>query len=113
MALVNAYIVYGKLTQKKLCHRATNYGEKPDWKLNNRRRNPQAFSTAKRVSGNFPTETPSYLLELKQKCGRCHYFKNQGKGNKTFVKFNTCGMLSCLVTSLSGRNCFYKHHLQA
>ena len=108
MVLVNAYIVYGKLTQNKLSH--------PDFQVivaksligyyNNRRRNPQKLRTTKRVNGNFSTETPSHLPEIEPSRGRCCYCKNQGKEN-------TCGVFLCFAASASGRNCFEKHHLQA
>ena len=108
MVLVNAYIVYGKLTQNKLSH--------PDFQVivaksligyyNNRRRNPQKLRTTKHVSGNFSTETPFHLPEIEPSRGRCCYCKNQGKEN-------TCGVFLCFAASASGRNSFEKHHLQA
>ena len=108
MALVNAYIAYGKLTQKKLSHLDFQVilAKSLIGNYKNRRRNPQTLRTIKRVSGNFPTETISHLPELEPNRGRCLYCKNQGKENKTFVRFNTCGAFLCVVTSVSGRNCF-------
>ena len=102
MALFNAYIVYGKLTQKKLSHLdfqvivvKSLIGNYTNW-----RRNPQTFRTTKHVKSNFVTETPSHLPELEPSRGRCHYCKNQGKEDRTFVKFSTCGVFLCLVAFL-------------
>ena len=89
---------------------------------NNQERHQQTFKTTKHVNGNFPTEAPSHLPELEPSRGRCFHYKKtkkkqqqqqQGKGNETFLKCNTCGVFFCLVAFASGRNCFYKHHLQA
>ena len=60
MGLVDAYIVYGKLKQTKLSHLDFQVimAKSLIGNCNNRRRNPQTFRTTKRISGNFPTETP-------------------------------------------------------
>ena len=115
MALVNAYMVYGELTLKKLAHLDFQVivAKSLIGNYNNQRGNPQKFRTTKRVSGNFSTKTPSHLPELVPSHGRCHYCKNQGKQNGTFVKCKTCGVFLCSVASASGRSCFCKHHLQA
>ena len=115
IAAVNAYMVYGELTLKKLAHLDFQVivAKSLIGNYNNQRGNPQKFRTTKRVSGNFSTKTPSHLPELVPSHGRCHYCKNQGKQNETFVKCNTCGVFLCSVASASGRSCFCKHHLQA
>ena len=114
IALVDVYIVYGKLAQNKLSHLDFQVIVAKNFigNYNNRRRNPQTFRTTKRGSANFPTEAPSHLPELEPSCGRCYYCKNQGKENSTFFKCNTCGVFLCLAASASGPNHFYKHHLQ-
>ena len=115
MALVNAYIVYGKLTQNKSSH--LNFlvivAKNLIGNYNNQRRKPQASRITKRDSGNFPTETPFQLPELEPSYGICHYCKNQGKENKKFAKCSTCRVFLWIVVSASGRSCYYKHHLQA
>ena len=114
MALVNSYIVYSKLTQNKLSHYDFNVAVAKGLigNYNSRKRNPLTFRPTKRSSSNFPTEIPLHLPELEPSRGRCHYCKNEGKENRTFIKCNTCVVFLCLVASASGRNCFYKHHLK-
>ena len=106
MALVNSYIVYSKLTQNKLSHNDFNVAVAKCLigNYNSRKRNPLTSRPTNRSSIHFP--------ELEPSRGRCHYCKNEGKENRTFIKCNTCGVFLCLVASASGRNCFSKHHLQ-
>ena len=123
MTIVNAYIAYDKPTQKKLFHldfQAFSYYVVIVVKnlisnYDNCRRNPETSRTTRRLSRNFPTKSPSHLLDLKPSRCKCPYCKckNQGKENRTFVKCNTCGVFLCLADSTSDRNCFYKHHLKA
>ena len=60
MGLVDAYIVYGKLKQTKLSHLDFQVimVKSLIGNCNNRITNPQTFRTTKRISGNYPTETP-------------------------------------------------------
>ena len=66
MALVNAYIVYGELTLKKLSHLDFQVilAKSLIGNYNNQRRNPEKFRTTERVSSKFPTKTPSHFPEL-------------------------------------------------